>query len=301
MVKDHYYPSCGMGQIRARSWEPENAPVAVIQLVHGIAEHLERYDEFASYLCAQGYLVVAQDHMGHGKSTQAKGRFHGGWFAAVDDTYRLLCDTKTANPKIPYILFGHSMGSFLVRTILAKYPDSGINGAILCGTGWMPEAILTAGKAVANAICKLKGEQFPSKLLQKMMFGSYNNRIEHPRTAFDWLTRDKKIVDAYVCDPACGFIPSAGMVRDMLSGMLYNQNSKILANMNPETPVLFIAGGDDPVGNYGAGVEQTSAAFRNVGVNKVTTKLYPLCRHEILNEINKTEIYKDIASWILST
>jgi len=298
MVRDDYYPSRGKGNIRVRYWEPENTPVAVVQLVHGIAEHVERYDDFAAYLCTLGYLVVAQDHMGHGKSTVTKGYFHGGWFTAAEDTYHLLTETRGKYPDLPYILFGHSMGSFLTRTILAKFPDSGISGAIICGTGWMPEAVLSAGRTLASTICRLKGEEKPSKLLQTMMFGSYNSRIEHPRTPFDWLTRDKKIVDAYIMDPDCGFIPSAGLARDMLTGMQYNQKPATLACMNHEIPVLFIAGGDDPVGNYGSGVLQTADAFRNAGVKSVTTKLYPLCRHEILNEINKEEVYRDIVKWI---
>ena len=297
-IKDFSFPSSGKGEIHARCWMPENKPVAVVQLVHGIAEHVQRYDDFASFLCEQGYLVVAQDHMGHGKSTVVKGYFHGGWFSAVKDTYHLLCETRVSHPGIPYFLFGHSMGSFLTRTILAEYPDSGIHGAIICGTGWMPEAVLAAGKGLANTVCKLKGEETPSKLLQSMMFGSYNKRIEHPRTAFDWLTRDKEIVDRYIADPDCGFIPSAGLVRDMLSGMQYNQKPETLAKMNPEIPVLFVAGGDDPVGNYGSGVKQTAEAFRNAGVKNVMSKLYPLCRHEILNEINKKEVYEDIINWM---
>lgn len=297
-VRDNFYPSCGEGMIHARYWTPEVEPIAVVQLIHGIAEHVERYDDFAKYLCSHGYMVVAQDHMGHGKSNTAKGYFHGGWFAAVDDTYRLLQDTKAAYPDIPYILFGHSMGSFLARTILAKYPESGLSGAIICGTGWMPEVVLAAGKTLAAIVCMLKGEQNPSKLLQTMMFGSYNNRIENPRTEFDWLTRDEYIVDRYIEDPDCGFIASAGLARDMLGGMRYNQNRKNLSKMNLETPVLFIAGNDDPVGNYGVGVNQTAKAFRNAGVQNVSVKLYPLCRHEILNEINKLEVYGDILSWL---
>ena len=301
MVKDFYYPSCGAGNIRARCWEPEGIPCGVVQIVHGIAEHAERYDDFAAYLNSQGYLVVAQDHMGHGKScdgTLAKGFFYGGWHAAADDTYKLLQDTKQKYPNIPYILFGHSMGSFLTRTLLAKYPDSGIAGCIICGTGWMPDAVLVMGRAMGCFVCKLQGEQKPSSLLQGLMFGGYNKRIEHPRTPFDWLTRDNAVVDAYIADPDCGFVASAGLARDMMEGMQYIQKEETLSKMNRDLPVFFIAGGDDPVGNYGAGVLQAAEEFRKVGMNAVSTKLYPLCRHEILNEINKAEVYQDISNWI---
>lgn len=301
MVRDFYYPSCGAGSIRARCWQPEGEPRGIVQIVHGVAEHVERYDDFAVYLNSVGFLVIAQDHMGHGKScgnALAQGYFHGGWFAAVQDTYRLLCDTMQQYPGIPYILFGHSMGSFIVRTILAKYPDSGISGCVICGTGWMPETVLTMGKIMGSTLAKIFGEDKPSNLLQKMMFGAYNNRVEHPRTPFDWLSRDNAVVDAYAADPSCGFTISASLGRDMMTGMLYNQKPENLSNMSIDLPVLFIAGLDDPVGSYGAGVTKAAEKFKQAGMRNVSTKLYPLCRHEILNEINKEEVYRDISSWI---
>ena len=301
MIKDFYYSSCGKGEIRARCWQPDRDPCGIVQIVHGVSEHIERYDDFAACLNAHGYLVVAQDHMGHGKSgdsTLAKGYFYGGWFAAVQDTYQLLHDTMQQYPGIPYVLFGHSMGSFVVRTILGKYPDSGISGCIICGTGWMPEAVLHMGKSMGAVVSKLSGGDKPSDLLQQMMFGSYNNRVEHKRTAFDWLSRDNAIVDAYAADPNCGFTITAALAKDMMTGMLYIQKPETLSKMNHALPVLFIAGEDDPVGNYGAGVMKTAEKFKQVGMLDVSTKLYPLCRHEILNEINKEEVYQDIYNWI---
>ena len=301
MVRDFSYPSCGAGLIRARCWEPEAEPVGVVQLVHGIAEHIERYDAFATYLNHLGYVVVGQDHMGHGQScesTMARGYFVGGWFAAVDDTYQLLHTTMQRYPGIPYFVFGHSMGSFLTRTILAKYPDSGISGAIICGTGWMSEFVLALGKFTASMVCRLNGEYRPSDFLQKLMFGSYNNRIENPRTVFDWLSTENEVVDAYIADPLCGFVASAGLCRDMLTGLRYIQKQSTLQQMNPKTPVFFIAGAVDPVGNYGEGVLRTASEFRKVGMQSVSEKLYPLGRHEILNEFNKQEVYSDIVNWI---
>ena len=206
--------------------------------------------------------------------------------------------TKAEYPDIPYILFGHSMGSFMTRTVLAKYPDCGIAGAVICGTGWMPTAVLKAGKALGDLLCKLKGEQHPSETLQKVMFGSYNQRVEHPRTAYDWLNRDAKAVDLYVADHLCGFTASAGLARDMLTGILYIQQPESLAAMSKDLPVFFIAGGDDPVGDYGKGVRQAAAAFRNAGMKHVSERIYPLCRHEILNEINKAEVYEDVYQWL---
>jgi len=301
MRTDFYYDSLGGGRIHACRWTPDGEIKGIVQIVHGIAEYAERYDELATFLNSRGLLVVAEDHMGHGKSVCGAtpvGCFAGGWHNAVDDTYRLMQDTMAEFPNVPYILFGHSMGSFMARTVLAKYPDSGITAAVICGTAWMPGAVIGAGKLVADMICRKNGEQNPSQLLQNMMFGSYNKKIEHPRTACDWLTRDNRIVDAYVADPLCGFIPSAGLVRAMMEGLQFIQNSKNLNAMRKELPVFFIAGGDDPVGNYGAGVQRAAEEFKKHGMEHIDVKIYPLCRHEIHNEINRREVYEDLANWI---
>lgn len=301
MKESFYYDSLGGGKIHARRWTPEGEIKAIVQIVHGIAEHVERYDDFANFLNSRGIMVVAEDHMGHGKSiceASPQGYFNGGWMAAVKDTYRLLKNTMDANPGVPYVLFGHSMGSFMARTILARHPGSGIAGAIICGTGWMPTAVVKAGKMISAMICKKSGEKNPSDFLQKMMFGGYDKKIEHPRTPSDWLSRDNHIVDAYEADPLCGFVPSAGLVRDMMTGILYIQDSDNLDKMDRTLPCWFIAGGDDPVGGYGAGVRQAAEEFRKHGMMRVEEKIYPLCRHEILNEINRQDVYEDIASWI---
>ena len=301
MRTDFYYDSLGGGKIHGCRWTPETEVKGIVQIVHGIAEYVERYDDFAQYLNSRGLLVVAEDHMGHGKSiceATPKGCFEGGWKNAVEDTYRLMQDTMAEFPRVPFILFGHSMGSFMARTILAKHPDSGITGAIICGSAWMPGAVISAGKMLSGIICKSSGSQNPSKLLQAMMFGGYTKKIEHPRTPCDWLSRDSKIVDDYVADPLCGFIPSAGLVNAMMEGLLYIQDSKNLNAMKKDLPVFFIAGGDDPVGGYGDGVRQAVEEFKKHGMANVGVKIYPLCRHEIHNEINRQEVYDDVANWI---
>jgi len=289
------------GDIHACVWEPEGEPKAVVQIVHGIAEYAFRYRDFAEFLTKQGYLVVAEDHMGHGKSISDRcpqGCFSGGWFAAVADTYTLLRDTKNQYPNVPYILFGHSMGSFMVRTILQEYPDSGIAGCVICGTGWMPGLVLKLGRTVSRLICKIKGETKPNALLQKLMFGSYNNRIEESRTSYDWLSRDQEQVDAYVLDPLCGFDASAGLARDMLTGILYIQNRKNLVKMCKALPVYFIAGEADPVGDYGKGVLKAVDAFEKAGMRNVSSHLFADCRHEILNELNRKDVYNDVLMWM---
>ena len=302
MRTDFYYDSCGAGKIHGCRWMPEGAPKGIVQIVHGIAEFVERYDDFANFLTSAGFIVVAEDHMGHGQSIggdSIQGFFTGGWFAAVDDTMQLLNDTMAAFPGIPYILFGHSMGSFMARTILAKYPNSGISGAIICGTGWQPRLALPALISVVEGLCKKQGEQNPDPALHKMIFGGYNNRIKEPRTDFDWLTRDEAIVDAYIAHPLCGFVPACGLLRDMMKGIYYVEQPKNLQNMKKHLPVLFIAGKEDPVGPYGKGVEQAHKAFQKAGMVRTSIKLYPDCRHEILNEANRQEVYQDVLTWLL--
>lgn len=301
MRQDIWYASKGAGNIHACKWTPEGQPRAVLQIVHGIAEFVERYETFANYLTNLGYVVVAEDHMGHGQSINGEGiqgYFHGGWFTAVEDTMQLMQDTRSEFPDIPYILFGHSMGSFMARTILCKYPDSGIAAAVICGTGWQPAFALPALIKVVEAICKKTGETLPNEKLQGLVFGSYNSKVEHPRTPYDWLSRDSKIVDTYIAHPLCGFTASCGLLREMMKGIHYIEQPKNLALMRKDLPVFFIAGGDDPVGSYGKGIHQTAEAFRKAGMTDVSVRIYPLCRHEILNEINKEEIFEDVAQWI---
>ena len=303
MVQEFTYPSCAGGMIHVYRWLPEGKPRVVVQIIHGIAEYGQRYDHFARYLNGLGILVTVQDHMGHGGSIcdeTPRAVIRGGWFDMVEDTYQLFRDTRKEYPDVPYIFFGHSMGSFVLRTILARYPDSGIAGAVVCGTGWMGQALISGGRAVASLVCRLRGADYPSSLLKKVMFGSYNSRIAEPRTENDWLSTDPMVVDAYNADPDCGFTASAGLVRAMLTGLDYIHNLKNLAKMDRNLPVYFIAGGEDPVGDYGKGVKQAADTFRKIGMERISCKIYPGGRHEILNEGNKEEVYKDTVEWIES-
>lgn len=301
MSGEFYFESAGGGTVCARCWEPEDAPKAVIQIIHGIAEHVQRYDHFARYLNEQGYLVVAEDHMGHGKSiceATPMGYVAGGWDAMVTDCCRLMERTMAQYPGVPYILFGHSMGSFLARSVLIKRPDSGLAAAIICGSAWMPELVIQSGKMISSLLCHGEGAKKPSEILKKVMFGSYGKRIEQPRTVCDWLSRDEAIVDAYMAEPLCGFAPTPTLANAMMNGLLYIQNTTNLRRMHQDLPVRFIAGEEDPVGNYGAGVRKAAQMFVRSGMKHVSVKLYPGCRHEILNELNKDEVYADVAAWI---
>ncbi len=301
MRTDLYYPSAGQGAIHGCRWEPEGKPWAIVQIVHGIAEHVGRYEAFAEFLTSQGILVVAEDHMGHGGSVGEEatlGYFAGGWFKAVQDTYQLLKNTRIEYPDVPYFLLGHSMGSFMTRTLMAKYPNSGVQGVILSGTGWIHRALINTATAASTLIGTKNGYDKPSSLLNAMAFGTYNNKIEHKRTEYDWLTRDNKVVDAYMADPLCGFIPTAGLLKDLMSGLRYIQEPAHMERMKKDLPVLFVSGSDDPVGGYGKGVKQVVRAFQDAGMEDVTVRLYPLCRHELLNELNREEVMEFLLQWI---
>ena len=301
MRTDFYYPSCGYGMIHGCRWEPEGKPRAVLQIVHGIAEHVGRYDTFATFMANQGFLVVAEDHMGHGGSigdNGVPGYFAGGWFNAVADCHRLYSYTRMEQPEIPYILLGHSMGSFLVRTMLIKYPKSNINAAILVGTGWMHRGVINTSLATTTLICKTMGAESHNKWLNNMLFSGNNRRVEHRRTAFDWLTRDDASVDAYLSDPLCGFSVTAGLLRDMLTSLRFNQERENLLHMKKDLPVLFLSGSDDPVAGYGEGTTKAWQEFQRAGMKRADIRLYPLCRHELLNEINREEIYNHILHWL---
>ncbi len=303
MTRTHfYYPSCDSeSTIHGCRWEPEGKPWAVVQIVHGIAEHIGRYDDFAAFLAGKGILVVAEDHAGHGRSIgedQAFCYFPGGWFKAVQDTYRLLCDTKMDYPGLPYFILGHSMGSFMTRTLIAKHPDCGISGAIISGTGWIHRGLVNTCMAACTMLGSRGGYDKSYALLTAMAFGSYNDKIEHCRTEYDWLSRDPKVVDAYIADPYSGAPATAGILKDMMTGIRYIQEPGHIARMKKDLPILFISGSADPVGAYGKGVRQAVKAFQDAGMEDVSCKLYPLCRHELLNEINKEEVCDYLLQWL---
>lgn len=290
------YPSNGGGVIHAYRWAPEGKPVAVMQLVHGIAEHMLRYDGFARRLNDRGVLVVAEDHMGHGKSGGER-MYFSAWTEAVDDTYALLRRTQEEFPDVPYFLFGQSMGSFMARTLLFRYPQAGLRGAVICGTGWQPTPVLLAGRALcALEKCRL-GATKHSPLLEKLMFGAYNAKFKDAQTPSDWICARRETVDHYVEDPLCGEPVTVGLAQELMRGLTMIQKRSNRAAMPKDLPVLFVAGESDPVGSMGKGVKKTAKKFRAVGMQNVTLRLFR-GRHEILNEENFDEVEEEIRQFL---
>ena len=300
-MKEFYFPARLDTRIHCCQWIPEGKPRGVIQIVHGIAEYAARYDNLAKVFTDRGFVVVAEDHMGHGGSISKEipqGCFAGGWLTAVSDTYRLMQMTKEEYPDLPYVIYGHSMGSFMTRTLLYTYPEAGLKAAVLSGTGWMPKAVLRTGRAVCAAEGRRKGMNSCSPMIDKLMFGSYNKGYENPRTPVDWLSRDAAEVDKYIADPLLGFPASVGLAREMLGGMLMNEDKKNLDKMPKDLPVLFVSGDKDPVGSNGKGVQQAYEAFRAAGMRDVRIKLYPDARHELHNELNREELHRDVLAFL---
>lgn len=298
-LKDRRFPSAtGLGMTHCRLWIPEE-PCAALQVTHGMAEHIDRYDAFARYLAERGVLVYGQDHAGHGRSTTPAERGYfgpeNGWDALVQDMRTLYDSVKCDYPAIPFILFGHSMGSFLARTYAGR--DGGdFDAFIFSGTAGKNPALGIA-KLIARREMRKRGPNQPSALLDKLSFGSYNKAIGENRTAFDWLSREQEQVDRYVEDENCGFVFTAAGMRDLFDG-LGEISSAQWASRVPDKPILIVSGDNDPVGGKGGkGVKQVAGWLKQTG-HAVELKLYPGARHEILNETNRDEVFGDIALFV---
>ena len=301
--KDFYFnSSTGKNKIHARMCVPDAEPRAIVQIIHGIAEYIDRYDEFMSFLADNGIIAVGTDHLGHGKSIESEEQtgffaYDNGWDYVVRDEEVLRLAMHENYPELPIIVFGHSMGSFMARTLLIRYPDA-FNAAIISGTGNQGAALVNGGLIMGNLVTGLNGAHHYSKFLNNLAFGSYNKIYDNPKTEYDWLSRDEANVQKYIDDPLCGFIPTCSLFRDMMTGVKFITNKKNLTAMNKDMPVYFMSGDMDPVGECGKGVQKAYNNFLEAGMKDVSIKLYPGGRHEMLNEINKDEVYSDILTWL---
>lgn len=293
----------GISKIHAVRWIPEGEIVCILQIVHGMAEYVERYEEVAQYFAERGILVTGEDHLGHGKSVAEDGTY--GYFCKRDsatvivrDVHRLKKMTQQAYPGIPYVILGHSMGSYMLRNYLFRY-GTGIQGAILCGTGSMPQGIISAAKVLAKIQELVLGGKHVAKRLDNMAFGAYNKRLQPERTDKDWLCTDEKVVDIYKNDSLCGFTFTVNGFQTMFEIITRLNKEENLSKMPKNLPVYFIAGEEDPVGDYGEGVKKAYHDFENAGMENLSIKLYPGDRHEILNEKDREQVYEDVYSFIM--
>lgn len=294
--------SSGIADIAYYIYEPLCEIKAVMQLSHGMCEYIRRYDDFADYLCKNGFLVCGNDHLGHGSSVNELSELgyfgkKNGYTYMVRDLYSLTEIVKTAYSGVPFFLMGHSMGSFLARLYLAEF-HSGIDAAVITGTGGGVPGVPFM-KAFLFFMKKLYGEHHRSRLISDCAAKLYTAKIKSKRTPCDWISRDITTVDKFISDKYCNFIFTLNGY-EQLALMQRDANSRECAEKTPDNlPMLFTSGGMDPVGDYSKGVTRCVKRYRKHGCDNISVKLYDGARHEIINEVNKAEVYGDILSFLL--
>ena len=283
-------------------WLPEGEVKAVVQIAHGMTEHMGRYEAFADYLCPMGIAVAGFDLRGHGKNPgdpETASFGEGGWSASVEDMrmfYELL---KNRFSGAPLYMLGFSLGSFLLREYLIKYPGEGeIAGAVIMGTGHQPGWLLSVMMGIVKGQIKKSGFDGTTDLVRKLSFGTYNQKFKPNRTAADWLCADESELNGYLADPLVRKDISAGLFLELLGSMKRAGNACCYGKL----PVLLISGQDDPVGDGGKGVRALCQRMKKAGTENVTMKLFPGARHDLLHEERNgaDDARKLIADWILS-
>lgn len=273
----------------------------IVQISHGMCEYIDRYDEFAKYLLEQGYIVAGHDHIGHGDSVNTetdRGFFakKEGYKYLVKDLYYMTQIIKKRYPNLPYFMLGHSMGSFISRCFITKYGEI-IDGIILLGT-MGPQWVVDAGIQLADRLIQKKGEMYKSKKLDQLCFEFANINFEPVTTKYDWTCRDKNVVQKHILDKKMSFVFSVSAFKDLFYLVKNCNDEKIIKNTPKTLPMLIMSGSMDPVGEDGTGVGKVYELYKKIGVKDITFKLYKDCRHELLNELNKIDIYNDIKDWI---
>ena len=303
MRDEFYFPSKdGNTEIHTIEWKPEGEVKAVLQICHGMVEYIRRYDEFARFLCDRGYYVVGNDHLGHGKSVQAKSEY--GFFnekygnaCVLGDMHTLCQRTARKYPGVPYLMLGHSMGSSLLRQYIQMY-GNGLSGAVLMGvTSDQKKAALLFGKRLCRVMAAFRGWHYRSKMVDKMVVGPYNKKFKPAHTRADWITSDREQLDAYVSDPLCSFMFTVNAYYNVFSGMIGMQRKESVYMIPKGLPILFMSGAEDPVGDFGKGVRKIYEKYRAAGIRDVTLRLYTGDRHEILNETDRDQVYADLLEW----
>lgn len=302
------YPSHdNTSTIRALVWEPDDAarpdfsPRAVVQIVHGMSEHVERYAPFAEFLVGRGFVVCANDHVGHGKTAGERDLGHmplaNGADVLVEDVHALREKVCERYPHARHVMFGHSMGSFVTRVYLTRHAD-GLSAAILCGTGQQPRIQTVAGRVITRLIAQIRGERHVSRFVDSLGAGAYGRAIKDARTDVDWISSDPDVVDEYIADPLCGQPFTVGAYATLASLVADATDARLARRVPKDLPLLFVAGAEDPVGDCGRGVARAVDEYRNAGVRLVEMGIYPGARHEILNEPCHEAVWHDVEEFL---
>jgi len=287
--------------IQTYLWAPEQPPIALVQIAHGMGEHAMRYQRLAQNLVTAGYAVMANDHRGHGKTAIMLGDFgRKGWRRMVIDLDELNQAFRRRYPLKPVILLGHSMGALLAQQYLVTYPAS-IDGVVLSGSpGFAENSQLLTALAIATFEKWRLGPLGISEILRRMIFGQANKPFETGNSepsGFEWLSRDTDEVQKYINDPMCGFVPCTRSICDMLQGRRHMQKLRNLARINSDIPYYIFSGEEDPVHGRLAGINMMIESYRRRGC-LIETRFYEGGRHEMLNEINRDEVMADLRDWL---
>jgi len=279
----------------------KNKPKASILILHGMAEHQNRYLPFAQFLLDSDFDVYLYDHRGHGtdKKLNELGFFayNKGYQLVTNDAIEVSKYIENHNRSNKFILFAHSMGSLIARNVIQSYDK--YDGVILSGTAYPPKLLLSSGLLIALLVKKIKGPKYISPFLSNLLFGSKKYTKLSNRTVYDWLSRSHQVVGAYIHDPYCGFTCTASFYHDLMELTANAANKKLIKLTKPDIPMLIISGEKDPVGGFGKDIKRLLSVYKKLGFTNVAYKIYPECRHELINELNKEEVYNDIRSWIL--
>lgn len=307
MAKKEYFTflsSDKKTKIHGVSWTPESGEyTAVLQICHGMTEYVERYQEFAAYMTEHGYLVVGHDHLGHGDSVRS--REDWGYIAdergeqyMIADIHKVRRITQRENPGLPYFILGHSMGSYLLRKYITRYGE-GLSGAIIVGTGSVPDVVLKTGMRTAECIALLKGWRHRSRLMEKLVFsGSFRKfsmGSEDPEN--NWLTKDVSRIEKYYGEPRCSFHFTLNGFYNVMKVVSFDNQMKYMNRIPKDLPIVLLSGENDPVGDLGRGVKRVEKQLRKAGIQDLYCKLYANDRHEILNETDRDVVYGDILAW----
>lgn len=291
--------------IHAVRWLPDDGKYSrILQVTHGMVEHIWRYEPFARFLTERGYMVVGMDFLGHGDSVTAKER--RGYFAKKEpsgtlcrDMHRLRRYVQGKNPKVPYFMLGHSMGSYMLRKYLGKY-GQGLKGAVIMGTGYSPPPVTFFGICIIYASALAHGWSYRSPLVSKLTKGRSYSRydLSGKDLAKSWLSKNVESVAAYHADPRCQFRFTLNGYLGLFEAVLYSCQKRNIEKVPASLPLLFVSGDEDPVGDMGEGVKKVFHLFKETGHKDVSCKLYVGDRHEILNETDKEQVFEDIYRWL---
>lgn len=282
------------------TWAPTTDARGIVQILHGLSEHAARYERFAWDCVEQGFVVVVHDHRGHGATCPADELGHfadeQGWQKVIDDAVRVSAAARQSHAGLPFVLFGHSMGSYIAQAFVIQQPNA-VDALVLSGSTAAPRLQLYLGRLAARFEAWRRGKQFPSPTLNQQAFGAFNKRFAPTRTEFDWLSRDEAEVDLYVADPLCGAVPSAQLWYDLLGGLVAIGKKSSLRKVPSTLPVLITGGSEDPVGGR-HGMQKLATLWAATGHVAVTLQVFDDGRHEMLNETNREDFTDFVLKWM---